>query len=117
MTRLFVYGTLKRGCRSHALLAHQTYLGDAQTEPGFQLYRLEGYPGLVRAPHTSDVVTGEVYLIDDTCLRALDEFEGLSEGLYTREPISLRPPQAAAHAYVYARSVEGRQLLDGDWRE
>lgn len=117
MTRLFVYGTLKRGCRSHAFLAHQTYLGNAQTEPGFQLYRLEGYPGLVRAPHSSDVVTGEVYFVDDTCLRALDEFEGLPEGLYTREPISLQSPHTPTHAYVYARSVEGRPLLDGTWRE
>ncbi len=117
MTRLFVYGTLKRGCRSHARLAHQAYLGDAQTEPGFQLYRLSGYPGLVRAPLTSDAVTGEVYLVDDSCLRELDEFEGVSEGLYTRETVPLRSPQAPAYAYVYAQSVEGRPLLGGNWSE
>ncbi len=117
MTRLFVYGTLKRGCRNHALLAHQTSLGDAKTAPGFRLYRLNGFPGLIRAPGTADVVSGELYLVDDTCLQALDLFEGLSEMLYTRELIPLSPPHGSANAYLYARSVEGRPLLDGEWLE
>ncbi len=43
---LFVYGTLKRGCRNHRHLAGQAFVGPARTAPGFTLYDLGGYPGI-----------------------------------------------------------------------
>lgn len=117
MTRLFVYGTLKRGCRSHRLIENQVYLGETRTVPGFRLFHLGQHPGMVRSSDSSSSVSGEVYLIDDTCLRALDAFEGVAEGLYSREWIELAPPSGAAFAYLYLLTTKGRQPLDGTWTE
>ena len=44
---VFVYGTLKRGGENHRFLAGQSFLGPARTGPGWQLYQIDGYPGLV----------------------------------------------------------------------
>ena len=44
MTRVFVYGTLKRGGSNHSFLAGQRYLGPARTPPGFTLHSLGDYP-------------------------------------------------------------------------
>ncbi|MBX7121824.1 MAG: gamma-glutamylcyclotransferase [Opitutaceae bacterium] len=117
MTRLFVYGTLKRGCRSHPLIANQVYIGETRTVPGFRLFHLGQYPGMVRSPDSSSSVSGELYLIDGACLQALDAFEGIPEGLYSREWIELAPPSEAAFAYLYLLTTEGRQPLDGTWTE
>ncbi len=117
MTRVFVYGTLKRGSSNHALLAGQSYAGEAETAPGFDLYALGGYPGMVAAPEGTGVVTGEVWSVDDACLARLDELEGTAEGLYRREAVPLGPPFAGrrVEAYLYLKGVGGRARLGGTW--
>ncbi len=117
MTRLFVYGTLKRGCRSHRLLENQIYLGETRTVPGFRLFHLGQFPGMIRAADSPSSVSGEVYLVDDDCLRTLDEFEGVPEGFYSREWVSLEPPQEGAQGYLYLLNTEGRQSLEDAWTE
>ncbi|HVU36357.1 MAG TPA: gamma-glutamylcyclotransferase family protein [Opitutaceae bacterium] len=114
---IFVYGTLKRGGVNHPLLAAQRYRGEARTEPGYRLYELDGYPGMVRDPADTDGVTGEVWLVDGTGLEALDALEGLDEGWYRREPIGLCAPfdREEVQGYVYARSVAGRRKLGPTW--
>jgi gamma-glutamylaminecyclotransferase len=118
-TLLFVYGTLKRGCSNHGQLADQTFVGDAQTVGGFQLYDLGGYPCIVADPDDHDGVTGEVWAVDDTALARLDRFEGVHEGLYRRESIALRPPFAdrKIQAYVSSLGAESRRKLGSTWRE
>jgi len=37
MTRIFVYGTLKRGGRNHHFMAGQQFVGEARTAPGYTL--------------------------------------------------------------------------------
>jgi len=117
MTLVFVYGTLKRGGANHAFLAGQSFLGNGCTAPGFRLYGLAGYPGMIRVPDDRDGVSGEVWSVGDDCLARLDELEGLAEGLYRREPIRLLPPFAdqAVETYFYARSVAGRPDLGSTW--
>jgi len=119
MTRLFVYGTLKRGCKSNHLLCRHAFLGEARTVPGYRLHRLDGYPGLVPHPDALEGVRGEVWLIDDHGIRELDAFEGVAEGLYRRESVGLQPPHAdtPVQAYVYARPVEGCPVLGPTWVE
>lgn len=116
-TLLFVYGTLMRGAENHAQLADQTYIAPARTASGFQLYQLDGYPGMVRDATVADEVEGEVWAVGPAALERLDGFEGVPEGLYTREPISLAAPfdQAVVQSYLYARSVAGRKLLGRRW--
>ena len=119
MTALFIYGTLQRGCKNHAPLVGQEYLGDARARPGCRLYDLGDFPGLVRDAADAAGVPGELWRIDDATLAALDFFEGLAEGLYARGPVELEPPfdRLAVQAYWYARSIAGRPAISGRWLE
>jgi gamma-glutamylaminecyclotransferase len=124
---IFVYGTLKRGGSNHAQLAGQTYLGPARTQPGFTLYSLGEYPGLVATPATAPAdcegVSGELWSVDAAALARLDAFEGIHEGLYARVPARLAafpatvPADDAARAelYLYLGEIAGRPLLGSFW--
>ena len=116
-TRLFVYGTLQRGCANHSYLANQRFLGEARTGSGHSLYLLDGYPGMVRLPGNPDGVTGEIWEVDAGCLARVDELEGLAEGWYERVPIQLLPPfdRGLVQSYLYRRSVAGRTHLGSTW--
>ncbi len=118
MTRIFVYGTLKRGGGNHSLLAGQQLIGAARTPPGFTLYSLGDYPGMVRAPDDALGVTGELWAVDAGCLLRLDELEGVPEGLYERVSIRLAPPFAdePAETYLYLRDLTGRAALGSEFR-
>ncbi|MBL9199983.1 MAG: gamma-glutamylcyclotransferase [Opitutaceae bacterium] len=118
-TLLFVYGTLKRGCSNHAQMAGQTFVGLARTTPGFYLYELGGYPGLVADATDRDGVTGEVWSVDAAALQRLDAFEGVAEGLYRREPVALLDPFSGKmiDAYLFAQSIAGRRRLGAVWSE
>jgi gamma-glutamylcyclotransferase (GGCT)/AIG2-like uncharacterized protein YtfP len=117
MSPVFVYGTLKRGFGNHHYMAGQSFVGPASTAPGFALYDLGGYPGMVRSPGTATGVTGEVWSVDEECLARLDELEGIAEGLYRRERVPLlgAPLEEGAEAYIYLKGVEGRPALGGEW--
>ena len=117
---VFVYGTLKRGCSNHRVLAGQQFIGEARTAPGYRLYHLGEYPGMIAAPDDTLGVAGEVLSVDPASLARLDVFEGIDEGLYRREPIKLLAPFAdqPVDTYLYAHSVANRPFIpDGLWRE
>ena len=111
MPLVFVYGTLKRGGKNHSQLAGQRFVGPAQTAGKFRLYDLGDYPGMVADPATGESIAGDLWRVDAACLRRLDAFEGVHEGHYHRESVSLEPPFADAdvEAYIYARDLPGRQ--------
>jgi gamma-glutamylaminecyclotransferase len=118
---LFVYGTLKRGCRNHRHLGGQTFVGPARTVPGFTLYDLGGYPGIAADPAAVGV-TGEIWTVDAAALARLDAFEGVHEGLYRRAPIALQTPSgetaaATADAYFPTVDLAGRPHVGAEWRE
>jgi gamma-glutamylcyclotransferase (GGCT)/AIG2-like uncharacterized protein YtfP len=116
---LFVYGTLKRGCANHHFLEGQEFIGEARTAPGFRLYALGGFPGMVANKADRDGVTGEIWAVDAEALVRLDALEGLAEGMYRRDPIPLLAPYAdqGIEGYIYNRSVKHRRDLGGTWRE
>src|SRR5690242_2147493 len=87
-TRVFVYGTLKRGQRNHRLLAGQHFEGEAATRPLYRLYDLGRYPCLVEDPANGLAVCGEVWSVDQATLRRLDELEGVPV-LFSRKDIAL----------------------------
>jgi gamma-glutamylaminecyclotransferase len=119
MSLIFVYGTLKRGGRNFHHMAGQQFLGEARTPPGFRLYELDGYPGMLIKPDDRDGVTGEVWSVDTAGLAQLDLLEGLAQGLYRRIPINLLPPFAdqPVETYLYARSIEGRPAIGSTWTQ
>ena len=117
MNTIFVYGTLKRGGSNHLFLQRQKFLGDARTAPGFVLYSLGDYPGMVRAPGDKAGVTGELWSVDDDCLAELDCLEGLDEGLYERIDVLLAPNPIAgsAQTYLYLRPLDGLPPVGSTW--
>lgn len=118
-TLLFVYGTLKRGGMNHAHLASEKFVALAQARPGYRLYEVGGFPGLVRDASAPFSIAGELWEVSDAALAWLDAFEGVAENLYRRESIPLAPPFAhrAAQAYLYARPIAGLKDLGAEWRE
>jgi gamma-glutamylaminecyclotransferase len=119
MKLLFVYGTLKRGCSNHSFLAGQNFVGSASTAPGFALYGLDGYPGMVAGAADAPGVSGEVWSVDDACLARLDELEGTAEGIYRREAVALGAPFADRNveAYLYLLGVGGHTRLGNSCSE
>ena len=105
---IFVYGTLKRGgCRA-GLLAGQTMIGEAATEPWYRMVDCGSYPGLIDAASGVSIM-GELWAVDAACLKALDLAEGVAEGLYERRTVRLQPPYAdeRIEAYFYLRPTAG----------
>lgn len=119
MKHLFVYGTLKRGCSNHGQISDQQFVREARTVPGYLLFDVGGFPGLVAWPDDQEGVTGEIWLVDDRALARLDRFEGVSEGLYRREAIALALSSGPdpVEGYVYARSTEGLRAVGTSWRD
>lgn len=116
MTRLFVYGSLKRGGQNHSFLAEQKFIGAARTGSGFALYSLGEFPGMVVDATATEGVTGEVWEVDDRCLAELDRLEGVDEKLYERKSIALTGEAGGkAETYLYLRSVDGRARLGPTW--
>ena len=116
---IFVYGTLKRGGSNHHLLGGQKFSGAARTAPGFRLYDLGGFPGMVAQPDDRDGVVGEIWEVDAACLAELDELEGTARGWYRREPVPLLAPFAGQgiEAYTYPHDIAGRPVVGSVWRE
>lgn len=115
MFRLFVYGSLKRGCCHHERLQAARYVGVAETPPGYSLFRVGDYPALVALG--SGVVSGEIYEIDADLLADIDEFEDAPH-LYQRVRLTLAD-ESEAFAYTMPPSaVEDRQRIpSGIWTE
>ena len=118
--RLFVYGTLLSGQPNARLLAGAACLGPAATTARFHLLdcsQLADYgcfPGLRAGGDAS--VKGELYLVDDGQLAALDRFEGHPD-LFTRREIDLAGGgRAWAYMVPGARFSEARLIPGGDWR-
>ena len=106
MNLIFVYGTLKRGERNHHFMTGQTFVAEARTLPGFRLYDLGDYPGMVADATATQGIEGEIWAVDAAGLSNLDELEGLAEGLYRRELVALPPPFSAMPVQTYLLSTE-----------
>ncbi len=117
MNLIFVYGTLKQGGSNHHFLAGQAFIGRARTTPGYLLYAIEDFPGMVRQNGGLEDVSGEVWAVDDACLARLDQLEGTADGVYRREAVGLEAPFAGqqVEAYLYLQSIEGRRKVGSEW--
>jgi gamma-glutamylaminecyclotransferase len=111
---VFVYGTLLSGEANHGLLARARLVAATRTQAEFALYDLGAFPGLVAGG--GDVVTGELYEIDDATFAALDDLEDYPR-YYQRQQILLANG-ATAWTYLLspAQVAEGAVIPSGDWR-
>jgi gamma-glutamylcyclotransferase (GGCT)/AIG2-like uncharacterized protein YtfP len=114
LTPVFVYGTLLAGEPNHRLLGYARFVGEARTEPGFELRDFGAFPAIVRGGDGS--VVGEVYEVDGTTLASLDRLEGHPR-FYRRTGIVLEDG-ALVEAYLLApEQVAGRPVItSGNWR-
>ncbi len=124
---LFVYGTLKRGeggTMHHLIEPYVDFVGEGSVAG--RLYRLDGYPGLVRARGTKPRVWGELYRVRQPAplFRILDAYEGCSK----RDPlpheyrrvetrVTLKDGRAvSAWTYEYIAPLGARPLISsGIW--
>jgi gamma-glutamylcyclotransferase (GGCT)/AIG2-like uncharacterized protein YtfP len=111
---LFVYGTLMRGGPRSVVLADQSFLAEACTVPGYALYHLGPYPGLLRETGASGV-RGELFSIRAALRGLLDRIEGAPR-LYGLERIELLGVSEAVYAYLYRGDVRAApRIEDGRW--
>lgn len=116
LTRVFVYGSLKRGCHNHRYLHGQCFVGEARTQPVYRLLSFSAYPGMIEA-NKGRSIHGEVWEVDAACKQALDRLEGVDHGHYTCVPARLRPPFRGASilTYLYAGDPKGWPDAGDDW--
>jgi len=112
MTRIFVYGTLKRGGENHEWLAGQRFIAPARTRPRYRMFDLGGYPGMVRDDE-GVAVEGEIWEVDAAGLTRLDVLEDVGGGEYERVKIDLNDDDA--EGYIYLHSIEDRPDVGTCW--
>lgn len=86
---IFVYGTLKKGFKAHDLLATSTFLGTVYTKPLYRLFSKYYYPCMISCAIDGKKIQGEIYSIDYSTLKRLNEYEGTASGLYSLEVIEI----------------------------
>ncbi len=82
------------------------------------MFRVRDYPGLIEVGQGSgQAIVGEVWQVDEACLRLLDDVEGVDEGYYIRRPIRLQNnvSNMDVEAYFYQRSVAGCEDCGNCW--
>lgn len=75
-TRVFVYGSLKRGFWNNAALEGQKFLGITHVIGQYEFVDLGAYPGVVRDVQEVRSIGGEVWEVDSDTLTTLDAIEG-----------------------------------------
>ena len=108
---MFVYGTLRQSnAATHRL-------------EGYTLHLIRGagfdFPAIQRTGNPNDVVLGNVLTVSNQQLAAFDQYEGIDDGLYTRETVRVQEIEnqgvVQAFAYVGGESIFPPRIQSGDW--
>jgi|APSaa5957512493_1039668.scaffolds.fasta_scaffold70672_1 gamma-glutamylcyclotransferase (GGCT)/AIG2-like uncharacterized protein YtfP len=87
MPKIFIYGTLKKGeCREECISG--VFLGIRKTLPQYKLFNVGSYPALIEDRKEGISIEGELWAVNEECLKNLDLIEGHPH-LYKRQPVSL----------------------------
>jgi gamma-glutamylcyclotransferase (GGCT)/AIG2-like uncharacterized protein YtfP len=124
--RLFVYGTLRKGFRSHELLQrfHARQLGNGCVRGC--LYDLGEHPGATESEHAVDQVHGELYFLPQAsaAFRVLDRFEGCDPAkpefnLFERRETTVKLARGRqVRAWIYwlpLAHASGRRIITGKY--
>ncbi|WAM36708.1 gamma-glutamylcyclotransferase family protein [Caldicellulosiruptor acetigenus] len=116
---LFVYGSLLSHNSNNYLLNGCKFIGKAVLE-GYGLYKVSWYPAIV--PKEGSKVAGEVYEVDETLIKEIDDFEDEGE-LYRRQEVDVilnDNKVIKAWTYVYLLDVDEKNYISFEkqpWRE
>ena len=111
MTKVFVYGTLRRGFGNYRRLleGNSRFIGEAATPAEFTLLDLGSYPGLVRGGETA--VHGEVFEVDAATLARLDRLEG-HPSFYERQGLTVQLGSETVQVQGYVLPESYRRRCD-----
>jgi gamma-glutamylcyclotransferase (GGCT)/AIG2-like uncharacterized protein YtfP len=125
-TRLFVYGTLRKGFRSHPIMQrlHARFLGRGRVHG--RLFDLGRYPGAVGSEDRAEFVSGEVYRLPraEMAFRVLDRYEGFdpsepeSNEFVRKETIVTMDSGREIRAWIYwllRTRASGRRIQSGNY--
>ena len=113
VTKLFVYGTLKRGNGNSSRLHGATYLGHAVSQDCYDMASV-GFPMIWDNPDEGRPVRGEIYEINDAILKSCDILEGHPRFYerYLREFVS---DDGQRHeAWIYVTKSRGHYATAND---
>ncbi|NPB06931.1 MAG: gamma-glutamylcyclotransferase, partial [Aquificae bacterium] len=112
MEKVFVYGTLKRGCGAHELVleAGGRFIAEAVTKD-LWVMRTNGLYPAVLPSESGHPVAGELYELPEEGLKLLDRYEGYPE-LYGRKKVAVLTADGRLHeAWIYYLKPENLPLL------
>lgn len=126
LSRVFVYGTLRKGGSNSALLQDAHF--EAHTElTGFKLYTLGRFPCILPDPERNAILKTESYLVTDDILARLDQLEsyygdGHPKNLYNRITVT---SNCGKTGFVYVFSAaqwpiyrkNSALITNGDWMD
>ena len=111
---VFVYGSLKKNFENHFWLLRNTakFITNALTsDKSFDLVSVrDSYPSVVKGDNK---IYGEIYEIDNECLRGLDYLEGYPD-LYTRNEYSFDTEKGKMKALMYVMSDKTVKKYNSD---
>jgi len=118
MTKIFLYGTLKRNERAHHFVSHHKgkFICETKTHSKYHLYDQGYYPGMVINEQIKGGVHGELFEVSDDCVRELDIYEGIETDLFRKEQIELEDGSKAI-AYLIVDPVTDNRIESGVWTD
>jgi gamma-glutamylcyclotransferase (GGCT)/AIG2-like uncharacterized protein YtfP len=119
LTKVFVYGTLKKGYGNNYLLDDATFISQAETVDNYALFDMGAYPAITTAIPGDSTVKGEVYEVNKNVMNNLDYLENYPD-LYDRSCISviLKETGMKVNAWTYhmkGKCKRGTLIEGGIW--
>lgn len=123
--RLLVYGTLRRGCRANGALGAARFVNEVRL-PGYDMFNLGGFPGIVKNADNQEGIVGEVYDLPsdvaDYTIEQLDHYEGYfpqdeKRSAYLRRTIPVEGKETFVYEFNQPTDRGWYQKIpSGDWR-
>jgi gamma-glutamylaminecyclotransferase len=115
--KVFVYGTLKKGCPNHHLLNGSPLVATGATAKGYRMFANQFFPMIVR-DRNGYKIHGEVYAVPTEVLSRLDALEGHPHH-YNRDAVTIIAKDGTkimAWVYVYCLEIlDQKEVTTGNW--
>ncbi len=119
MTRVAVYGSLRKGFGNHGRLMGAAFVGLTTTTQPYAMYSLGGFPMVQLEGKEVSPITVEIYDCNAEQLQSLDYLEGYRgpghNNFYERDEVET----GLGTALIYhIEGREGQHLVEsGDWKQ